>query len=370
MTIKIKRCKPLHPHLNKLDYTDKSWIGHLGKFLTLIGGRVETRGDRVVAKQRGNDQPIMEVARDGLYNLPNIQQVRMYLKVTLLSDISDISGTTLLPGIFRAPGRRSILDWPNQGEPSKEAWKEWRRFLTSLLTTYGKSQQRKILLPRYRTREWYCTKQVWEWIGSGKTIMSASGHKYTLHGTEYLATHDMIEYNRMKPIAVITRNGHIVRVKANHGVSIRETGTSNNNEPDFVRKIQQDYRRLAGHIMPTHRLPALENKTNAFVAATDGSVRNGRGSAATSLNTTGENLGVLITRVPVDGHSQSLTSYRAELAGLVAILIIIKSILIQQGGKYNDMTGTIYCDNKASVIKYAKLQGDRPYLIKQAPILG
>ena len=140
LQIGMGKCPLQHPHINNLEYMDKSWIGHLGKFLTLIGGSIETRGERVIADQRRNDQKIMEIARDGLYNLPNIQQVRMYLKVTLLSDISDIGGTALLPEIFRTIGRRSTLDWPNQGEPSRAAWSEWRRLLTSLLTTYGRSQ--------------------------------------------------------------------------------------------------------------------------------------------------------------------------------------------------------------------------------------
>ena len=105
--------------------------------------------------------------------------------------------------------------------------------------------------------------------------MSANGHKYALHGTEYVATHNMTNYTRMKPIAVIIRNGHIVRAKANHGIRDKDKGSANENEDDLVGKLQQEYRRLAGHIMPTHRRPVLENRINAFVAATDGSVLHG-----------------------------------------------------------------------------------------------
>ena len=60
------------------------------------------------------------------------------------------------------------------------------------------------------------------------------------------------------------------------------------------------------------------------------------------------------------------TSYRTELLGILATLILTASILQKDGTSWENLTGYIYCDNHAAVNQFNKLEGNLPYSIKQA----
>ena len=70
--------------------------------------------------------------------------------------------------------------------------------------------------------------------------------------------------------------------------------------------------------------------------------------------------------IPVDGVNKRLTLYRTELATLTGVILVIDGILETQGGSNKQATGKVYSDYKSGVLKYNKLEGVRPYSIKQA----
>ena len=76
----------------------------------------------MVPEQRENDTYIMSLVSDGRYNLNLIQQVRIFIQVVTMADITTITGDKIEEKAFTGKVRESILKWPNQGEPNKAAW--------------------------------------------------------------------------------------------------------------------------------------------------------------------------------------------------------------------------------------------------------
>ena len=127
--------------------------------------------------------------------------------------------------------------------------------------------------------------------------------------------------------------------------------------------IVPHYRRLVGNIKPSSKPPTFADTKEDFIAASDGTVLEGKGGAAATIhsNTT---RGILQTIIPVDCHRSHITSYRTELLGILATIILTHALLNQTGEKFTHITGTIYCDNKAAVNQYQHLSGTIPPSIR------
>ena len=125
--------------------------------------------------------------------------------------------------------------------------------------------------------------------------------------------------------------------------------------PSPLQDVPEEYQRLLGNLRPTLTIPKFVDQAGDFIAATDGTVKNGRGGAAVLVHSNNNN-GTLQAVVPVDGTNESTTSYRAELAGILTVLLITHFILNGQGK--TALSGDIYCDNEAAVNTYNKLSGE------------
>ena len=131
--------------------------------------------------QQEQDRYIMQLAVDGRFKLGPIQQCRLYLKVVTLADVFNAAGDQLEPWAFKGPGRDSLLSWPKQGQPSKQAWAEWRKLLRSLLSTYG-LMVGKYIKPVYRLGKWISTHQKWKWSGNSRHAIHKDGRRYRRDG--------------------------------------------------------------------------------------------------------------------------------------------------------------------------------------------
>jgi hypothetical protein len=62
-----------------------------------------------------------------------LNQCRLYLQVTLLSEITLANGHNILPSYIQGnkhANQRSLLTWPRQDRPPLKAWQEWTKRLT------------------------------------------------------------------------------------------------------------------------------------------------------------------------------------------------------------------------------------------------
>lgn len=137
-------------HRNLPQLTSK-WLTNLRKFLAPLDGTITIDGVKGSPTQREKDCHLMDHASDLFTKNSQIQQinrVRLYLRVTRLSDISTALGTELIfPHSFQPsptdfPSSSPDL-WPVQPKPGNRSWTTWRSFLNHI-TTDGKRLRQKL----------------------------------------------------------------------------------------------------------------------------------------------------------------------------------------------------------------------------------
>jgi hypothetical protein len=115
-------------------YCEPIWLTNTWEFLSSIDGSVLYTEDRSLKLQCTNDSFLMESFRIlpgiGSTELRRLNQCRLYLQVTLLSEITSANGLSILPNFLQGnkhANRRSLLTWPRQDRPTPVAsWREWK----------------------------------------------------------------------------------------------------------------------------------------------------------------------------------------------------------------------------------------------------
>ena len=89
-------CPLEHPESVAVDYVEQTWIVTLAAFLQRCRRRIVTNTKRVVEPQCDNDVYLMTFTEYmGKRGREAIQCCRLYLQVTTLADVSNITGTRL-----------------------------------------------------------------------------------------------------------------------------------------------------------------------------------------------------------------------------------------------------------------------------------
>ena len=112
-----------------VDYVEQTWIVTLAAFLQRCHRRIVTNTKRVVEPQRDNDVYLMTFTNDmGKNKRAAIQRCCLYLQVTTLADVSDITGTRLDRRVcLGKQNRSSKLLWPRQGVLPQSDWNTWKK---------------------------------------------------------------------------------------------------------------------------------------------------------------------------------------------------------------------------------------------------
>jgi len=90
-----------------------------------------------------------------------INNVRLYIQVTHLSEITDTNGTTVLPHALQdgPSSTRSTLQWPQQPQHKPAAWKHWRQVMQDM---YLRTDSNRLIHP---LKEWESStfNLDWQW---------------------------------------------------------------------------------------------------------------------------------------------------------------------------------------------------------------
>ena len=117
------------------DHIPHTWLKALCQFLKDTNSNIETRSERAIPLQRYNDHFLMRIGAQENLDMPLLQQFRLWMQVSTVSDVATAMGTMIEPWARTNQGRTSTLQWPRQGKPSKRAWKEWNRLLQHITIT-------------------------------------------------------------------------------------------------------------------------------------------------------------------------------------------------------------------------------------------
>jgi hypothetical protein len=128
---------PILEDTRPLQYIEWGWIPSIRDFLNHIDGRI-TNANMGLDKYRTNDSLIMDSPT--LHRNMNrkeqilINQCRLLLQVECMSDIASSDGRTINEAWYNNTSTKpskSTKRWPAQGDPGKEAWLIWKKFLNS-----------------------------------------------------------------------------------------------------------------------------------------------------------------------------------------------------------------------------------------------
>jgi len=116
----------------------------------------------------------MDAVDDLDLTTPQLEQInacRMYLQITTLAEITDHTGTHLLPHVLTSCGQaypsglKTIssltLQWPRVCNPATTTWKLWTRTISTLFT--GSATGTKLQNPLGNWTMDYATYRFWKW---------------------------------------------------------------------------------------------------------------------------------------------------------------------------------------------------------------
>ena len=128
----------LKKHSFTMHHINSIWINALVRLLKHYKLELKLRDALITKHQRHNDRHILDnilTRTSSILSRKKILACRLYLQITLLSDITDIKGTSLIPNVLigtRSINRHQTSSWPLQQKPNSHSWKVWKRTLRSI----------------------------------------------------------------------------------------------------------------------------------------------------------------------------------------------------------------------------------------------
>ena len=115
------------PHL------EGQWLLSTRQFLSSLNASITLTKSYTLPHLREHDQHIMDVlvstTKFSTRRMSRLNYCRLFLQITLLSEITNQTGTHLIPDFWSGTGPRPappLARYPRQGCPSSKVWSEWR----------------------------------------------------------------------------------------------------------------------------------------------------------------------------------------------------------------------------------------------------
>jgi len=323
------------------------------------------------AAPRKNDICIMDVAstmyRD--HHLVQINQCRVYLQVTFLSDIASVDGTRILLLYYNGKGhsdmgRSTRLHWPPIGDLPQQHWALWQEFLERWCGT-------SLRIPQ-RLGGWYEGAKILTRICFfmlDRRLILQDNNRYlefppyhprsrTRFTTASRPFTDDLPLHRVKAVDVAFGSGCIF-VTFQHSILDlipRHSEEEPSTLADLYAQLSPPIQRLLGKIdwpsSGTLDKLAESLKDGTIVGASDGSVRYEEALSSHAWILQARDGSEITGSGPVDGAERYRTSHRAEIQGQAALFIFV-SLLAKVYGIFSGKIAT-FCDNQPVVTKMKK----------------
>jgi hypothetical protein len=108
----------------------ESWVKHTWQFLSEYGITIEDKVGDIRLRRHGDEFLTRIFAQHGYKGaaLKRLNACRLFLQVETLSDITTADGRYVLGWAIEGRAQLNPIryhTWPNQGDPSKQAWSQW-----------------------------------------------------------------------------------------------------------------------------------------------------------------------------------------------------------------------------------------------------
>ena len=124
-------------------YATKNWIHTAWEFATKQKIQITT-GLQITRTRREGDRYLMEIFYEIGYRkgqLAALNRCWLFLYVLTLADITSMCGKYMIKDVREGIANLEITDerykWPEQGNPSKNYWVEWKEVMKQLCTGYA-----------------------------------------------------------------------------------------------------------------------------------------------------------------------------------------------------------------------------------------
>ena len=316
----------------KLKYLESAWLASLRNYLASIDASIEVGNPFIPPRQRVNDVFIMDIALEmGRFKpveLRRINYCRLYLGVTLLSEITTAGGNRLEPSMYwgNPPAHISTATYHKvtQSNPNAKAWKAWRKLLHLI------AHRHSLLLKHDYLGSWLVPleKQTRQWPvlydPESNEMFCQSNHGWTAH--------EMLHYDYDKtpathvevppPTAVpcdFSSNQYTIRMHRYEKREIQQQPAPSPTIQGRVTQLEEWEQQLLTGLefkVPEHEVwNAINN--NQCIFASDGSAPPLKGSFAWVLSDLQGNR-LAQCSGPVFGYK--IGSYRAEGYGILSVL--------------------------------------------------
>jgi ribonuclease HI len=353
-------------------WIDTTWVTDCWKFVHRLNMVIDLEHQWVPTLPWEGDIAIMDLALTFHLDFHQLQRIKtccMYLQVVSVSDLATAKGDKLLSSAIqgvRDPQHPSTLNWPLIPRPPDSFWQTWKLFLQYF--TRGKKLMTALGIWRNSPA------RVWKWFQSTDRVTWAklgeddwhcyqpefptrrqTRHSPAYYSTSAMATPPSTCHLFPATIEFMPDGRFIVSVSAT-----RFAEPAQNPQPDLWQntnpsEVFQDTPTFFQHLISTPPASeeceaiATELTEKTLVVCSDGACDTSQAvSSYATVLASGLLQSQLATVVgPVDGHPALVTSYRAELSGIIATLYNIYRICsyyhIVEGGM------TLYCDNKGAL---------------------
>ncbi len=384
LEVGTESCPFSQPHGIWRSLATESWVTCVWDFTEENAIGVSS-GSPAVPMLKSADRTMMEAfVQSGIKDprvLGSLNRCRLFLRAARVSDVLTVCGNYIKQDLWdRMPAEVSStnnFDWPRQGLPSKEDWQRWQDALQQVFSFRGPILKIQGGYGGFWTNSW----KKWNWfLGKKQTVLAEVSHEtgevrwFSIEPQVGRQTRrSKIRSSRVvsarKPLSSLLQ-GEWRRVDVSTRdpqfyVVTAELETPEDFERNFLEELPQvpftqyqcdQFReaiRWASQISFEEELEneeieqlALDLSRDGITAVSDGSAKDGQGSAAWILLSA---FGRISGGFRIPGEPTAQDSYRAELGGLLAILYAIRSLI--RIFHLQEAHLNVACDGKGALLR-------------------
>ena len=307
-------------------------------------------------KQRSNDQYLMDVfigcGRYDPHQLQQLQDCRLFLRATTLSDISNAQGDAIHTNAWLGKPMTHLRarPWIHTYKPGKNAWDMWRQALRDhFLPPYAPHQSLTSPLGQWRQR----MDDTWRWwYKDENTLLEHTDDQGWMVWTRQT---DRGRFGDATPQVgahpALLRRADVNRYNDSPHVYFRGIGTHQEHQIqpsdtllNTLQKLPPTASWALDHVLDSNNGNTIARaiQQNNAIAVSDGSYKDGFGTAACVIEGETKRGRIRGTNV-VPGPIKDGDSHRCELAGLYAIILFVNAIC--QTHNIHQGSITVACDN-------------------------
>jgi hypothetical protein len=297
----------------------------------LHDARIQLHHDISIPLPRTGDQPLMPLFQEKVESIEDLSALNrccLFLHAYHISDLTDGSGKVITNDAWTGicfQHKHRAESWPQQANPTRNDWNIWKKYVKLCFLHRG-------MRLRSPLGKWHDSKYCWVWFFS-PTEEGLYYVKDTLklqHGRIPVRTTRLQFFSTGEPCDTIPQLYPATVYKKGNNLVLSgygEIDVPHNTVPQNLAKFLEA---SPGNTWCTQRIDIPQDaghslvyaiKNNAAIAVSDGSFRQGFGTAAFVLEGYDQDQ-QLKGRVISPGCKEDHSAYRSELTGILATLTI------------------------------------------------